>query len=161
MQRVRLLCVGKMSTSFLAQGVAEYSKRLAPLCRFEVVEIGEEYVDEKSGSPALIQAALEKEGQKILEAVPKNARIYALCIEGRQYSSDELAKELNQAAVSGSGEVVFIIGSSHGLAEKVKKAAVVRMSMSKMTFPHQMARLMLAEQIYRAYKIQQGSRYHK
>ncbi len=161
MQRVKIICVGKMSASFLAAGVAEYAKRLSAFCKLDIVEIAEEYVDEKSGSPGMVAAALQKEGQKILAQVPKNALIAALCIEGKQCSSEEFANRLETAALQGEGDVAFIIGSSHGLSEEVKQKAQWKLSLSAMTFPHQMARMMLAEQIYRAFMIRNKSKYHK
>ena len=161
MQRIKIICIGKMSASFLAQGVAEYAKRLSAYCKLEIIELPEEYVDEKSGSPVLVAAALQKEGLKILAQVPKNALIAAMCIEGKQCSSEEFALRLETAALQGEGDVAFVIGSSHGLADEVKQKAQWKLSLSAMTFPHQMARLMLAEQIYRAFMIRSKSKYHK
>lgn len=161
MQRVTVVTVGKLSEAFYAQGVAEYTKRLRPLCRFEIVEIPEENLDEKNASAASIQAALQKEGVKMLAAVPKGAQIVALCVEGKSLSSEALAAWLEQAAIGGQADVAFLIGSSHGLAEEIKQKAALRLSLSAMTLPHQLARLVLTEQIYRAFMIRTGSKYHK
>lgn len=161
MQRVSIVCVGKLSERFYADGVREYAKRLQPLCRFEVLEVAEGRLDEKNASPALVQAALEKEAGRLLAAVPKGAKLAALCVEGRQMSSERFAAWLEEAALSGAGDVAFAIGSSHGLAESVKQKALLHLSLSEFTLPHQMARLVLAEQLYRAFMIRGGSRYHK
>lgn len=161
MQRICVISVGKLSTSFYAAGVAEYAKRLSVHCKFEMIEIAEEAVDEKSASDGVIASALEKEAEKILAAVPKGAGIVALCIEGKAISSEALASYLQQKAVAGIGDIAFVIGSSHGLSDTVKQKASLRLSMSAMTFPHQLARLMLTEQIYRAFMIQAKSKYHK
>lgn len=161
MQRICVIAVGKLSTSFYAAGVAEYAKRLSAYCKFEIVEIAEEAVDEKNASKIVIASALEKEADKILSAVPKSAGIIALCIEGKSISSEALADYLQKKAVEGAGDLAFVIGSSHGLSERVKQKAGLRLSMSAMTFPHQLARLMLTEQIYRAFMIQANSKYHK
>lgn len=160
MQHITIIAVGR-AAGFYADGVAEYQKRLRPLCRFALVEVAEEPLDEKSASPALVAAALEKEGQRILAAVPKNTSLVALCVEGRQLSSEAFAQKLADMAQSGAPAVAFAIGSSHGLGEGVKRAAALKLSLGEMTLPHQLARLVLAEQVYRAMAIRGGSRYHK
>lgn len=161
MQNIQLICIGKCSTRCFAEGVAEYEKRLGAFARFQIVELPEETVQEKNASPAVIEKALEKEGKAILAAVRKGAAIVALCVEGRQLSSEELADYLAQRAGSGAGDVAFVIGSSHGLAPAVKQAAALRFSMGRITMPHQLARLVLTEQIYRACTINAGMKYHK
>ena len=161
MQRVTLLCVGKLSEPFYAGGVAEYAKRLGVLCRFDAVEIAEEPLNEKNASAATAAKALEKEGARLLAALPKGARLVALCVEGKQMTSPALADYLREAALSGQGDVAFVIGSSHGLCDEIKQRADLRLSLSQMTLPHQLARLVLTEQIYRAYMIQGGGKYHK
>ena len=160
MQHITVIALGK-AAGHAAAGVAEYQKRLAPLCRFSVQELAEERVDEKSAGSALIQAALEKKGRRILAAVPKGARLVALCVEGGQMTSEAFAAYLDAAAQSGAPDVAFVIGSSHGLSEEVKRAAALKLSLSQMTLPHQLARLVLCEQIYRALSIRAGSKYHK
>lgn len=157
---VRLICVGKMRERFYIDAFSEYSKRLGAYCRFELTELAEEKLPE-SPSQKEITAALEKEAAGIRKAIPSGAYIVALCVEGRQLSSPELAKLIAQRESSGKPRLCFIIGGSFGLAPEVKAMADLRLSMSEMTFPHHLARVMLAEQIYRGFKINEGSRYHK
>ena len=161
MQKITLICVGKLGQEFLQKGCAEYAKRLGGFCDLKIVELPEELIREKSAGPAQIGKALEKEGERILAAVPKGASLAALCIEGKQISSEELAALLREKAGSGHADIAFVIGSSHGLSQRVKDQAQLRLSMSRMTFPHQLARLMLLEQIYRAASINAGTKYHK
>ncbi len=161
MLNIEILCVGKVNAAYLAEGCAEYAKRAGGLANFRITELPEEPVREKNASQAVIVKALEKEGAAILAHLRKGTKLVALCIEGRQLSSEELADWLAGSAVAGSGDFTFVIGSSHGLAPAVKQAAALRLSMSRMTFPHQLARLMLTEQLYRALSILQGGKYHK
>ena len=161
MQHIDLICIGKLNAPYFAAGVAEYAKRLGGYCDFRIIELPEETVREKNASPAAIAKALDKEGDHILANLRKGAALVALCIEGKVLSSEELAARIADAAQSGAGDMAFVIGSSHGLAPKVKQAAALRMSMSRMTFPHQLARLMLTEQLYRAFSINAGAKYHK
>ena len=160
MQSCNLICVGKLSADYFAAGYREYEKRLSAFCNFRVVELPEEKIDEKQASPPLIAKALEKEGAAILSALPKASTLVALCIEGKPYSSEQLAGFLRERALYGKG-ISFVIGSSHGLSPAVKKAAEIQLSISPMTFPHQLCRLLLTEQIYRAYTINAGTKYHK
>ena len=159
MQNIDLICIGKMNAKYFAEGVAEYQKRLAAFAAFRIIELPEEKIEEKNASDAVVKKALEKEGKAILSNVRKGAAIVA--IEGRQISSDELAQFLADRANSGAGDVAFVIGSSHGLSDEVKKAAALRFSMGRITMPHQLARLVLTEQIYRACTINAGMKYHK
>ena len=161
MQNIDLICVGKLNAKYFAEGVAEYQKRLAAFANFRIIELPEEKIEEKNASDAVVKKALEKEGKAILGNVRKGAAIVAMCIEGKQISSEELAQFLADRAGSGAGDVAFVIGSSHGLADSVKQTASLRLSMSKMTFPHQLARVMLLEQLYRAFSINHGGKYHK
>ena len=161
MQRIDLICVGKLNAAYCAEGVAEYQKRLKGLCEFRIIELPEVTVSEKNAGPAVIEKALEREGKAILASVRKGAAIVAMCIEGKQISSDELAQFLADRANSGAGDVAFVIGSSHGLSDEVKKAAALKFSMGRITMPHQLARLVLTEQIYRACTINAGMKYHK
>lgn len=161
MQNIDLICVGKLNAAYCAAGVAEYQKRLGAYCSFRMIELPEVKIQEKSGSPAVIQKALEKEGAAILANVRKGAAIVALCVEGKQLSSEELAAYVAQRAGSGAGDIAFVIGSSHGLAPQVKQAASLKFSMGRITLPHQLARLVLTEQIYRAFTINAGAKYHK
>ena len=161
MQKITVLCVGKLKEKFYQEAAAEYAKRLGRHCKLEIIELPEEKIEEKNASDAVVKKALEKEGKAILSNVRKGAAIVAMCIEGRQISSDELAQFLADRANSGAGDVAFVIGSSHGLSDEVKKAAALRFSMGRITMPHQLARLVLTEQIYRACTINAGMKYHK
>ena len=161
MQKMTILCTGKLKEKFYLDAVAEYVKRLSRFCKLEIIELPEEKIEEKNASDAVVKKALDKEGKAILSNVRKGAAIVAMCIEGKQISSDELAQFLAQRAGSGAGDVAFVIGSSHGLSDEVKKAAALKFSMGRITMPHQLARLVLTEQIYRACTINAGMKYHK
>ena len=160
MLAVKLICVGKMRERFYIDAFAEYQKRLQSLCRLELVEPTEQRLPENP-SEAEISAALEKEGQEILRAIPADAYVVALCVEGRQMPSEGMAQLIRERENSGKPKLCFVIGGSYGLAESVKARADRRLSMSQMTFPHHLARVMLIEQLYRGFKISEGSRYHK
>ncbi len=160
MQRITVLCVGRLKEKFYIDAAAEYVKRLGRCCRFDLIELPEERLPEDP-SPAQIRQALAVEAASIREKLPKGGAVAALCVEGKTCSSEELARRLEEYAVAGRTQVSFLIGGSFGLDEDLKRAADWRLSMSPMTFPHHMARIMLLEQIYRAYQIQLGTRYHK
>lgn len=161
MQKIDLICVGKLNAAYCAAGVAEYQKRLAALCDFHIIELPEEPISEKNAGEAVIQKALEKEGKAILASLRRGACLVALCVEGKPISSEELAALVAQKAVSGAGDMAFVIGSSHGLAPAVKAAADRCISLGRITLPHQLARLVLAEQLYRAFAINHHIKYHK
>ena len=160
MVNVSLLCVGKLKERFYTEAAAEYVKRLGAYCKLELVEIPECRLPQ-SPSQGEIAAALEKEAQAILGKIPAGSSVVALCVEGKLYSSPELAGLMARWAQTGSKRLAFVIGGSYGLHSSVKEMAWVRLSMSPMTFPHHLARVMVLEQIYRAFKIQEGSSYHK
>lgn len=160
MMNITLLTVGKLKEKFYIEAAAEYQKRLSPFCRFELVELTEERLPQDP-SPAQISAALEKEGKAILARLPKNALLTAMCVEGKLLSSEALSAQMDQWAGGGKSSLAFVIGGSFGLHPSVKQQAALRLSMSPMTFPHHLARVMLLEQIYRAFQISGGSRYHK
>ena len=160
MLNIKLICVGKLKEKFYTAASEEYLKRLTAYAKTEVIEIPEAKRS-ANPSPAETEAALKKEAEKIFEKIPGGASIVAMCIEGTLYSSRDMAELLNSAAVSGVSKLCFIIGGSDGLHESVKARASVRMSMSPMTFPHHLARVMLLEQIYRGLKINEGGKYHK
>ena len=160
MLAVKLICVGKMRERFYTEAFAEYQKRLQSLCRLEPVEIAEQRLGD-APSPREIEAALEKEGAEILKAIPADAYTVALCVEGEQMPSEGMAELIRVRENSGKPKLCFMIGGSYGLAGSVKRRADQRLSMSKMTFPHHLARVMLIEQLYRGFKINEGSRYHK
>lgn len=154
------MALGRLKEKYLVEAIREYEKRLSAFCKFEIVELEPQRLPENP-SDAEISAALEAEADKLFAKIPPQSAVIALCIEGKQLSSPDLAKKLSDLATNGAGTVVFIIGSSYGLSERIKKAAAVRLSMSEMTFPHQLARVMLAEQIYRAFTIINNRKYHK
>ena len=160
MQRVTVLCVGKLKERFYIDAAAEYVKRLQRHCKLELIELPEQRLPDDP-SPAEIQKALRAEGDAIREKLPKGGAVIALCIEGKPCSSQELSRRMADFAVQGKTQLTFLIGGSVGLDEDLKRRADWRLSMSPMTFPHHMARIMLLEQIYRAYQINSGSRYHK
>lgn len=157
---IRLICVGKMREHFYIDAFNEYAKRLQAYCKFECIELAEQRLPE-SPSQKETEAALEREACDILKNIPQDAYVAAMCIEGSQMPSEGMAKLIRQRENSGRPRLCFIIGGSFGLSDKVKARADMRLSMSKMTFPHHLARVMLAEQIYRGFKINEGSRYHK
>lgn len=159
MQRITLLCVGKLKEKFYAEASAEYIKRLGRYCKLDLIELPEERLPEDP-SPAQIRAALAKEAESIRGKLPPSSSLVALCVEGRERSSEELAR-LMAGWAQGEKRLVFLIGGSHGLHESVKDQAAVRLSMSPMTFPHHLARVMLLEQLYRAFQINAGTKYHK
>ena len=156
--QINLITVGKLKEKWLRDAYAEYEKRLTRYCKLSLTELPESRLPE-SPSDAEIAAALQQEGKAILNAC--RGKIIALCIEGKQYASEEFAALLSQYASYGDSTVSFVIGSSFGLADEVKSRADMRFSMSKMTFTHQIARVLLAEQIYRAFQITSGGKYHR
>ena len=160
MLAVRLICVGKMREKFYIDAFEEYRKRLQAYCRLELTEITEQRLSDRPAEKE-IAAALEREGQEILKAVPADAYLVALCVEGKQMPSEGMAALIAARESSGKPKLCFVIGGSFGLAPAVKARADRRLSMSEMTFPHHLARVMLIEQVYRGFKINEGSQYHK
>ena len=160
MQRVKIICVGKIKERFYEDAAAEYVKRLSRFCKLEIVELKEERLPEDP-SPAQIDAALFREAEAIRAKLPPSAAVVALCIEGRLRSSEELAGQLEAWGGDSSKHLVFLIGGSYGLHPSIKAEARDRLSMSPMTFPHHLARVMLLEQLYRGYQLLEGGRYHK
>lgn len=157
---VNIICIGKLKEKFLKDAVAEYAKRLSAFCKFTVSELAEERLPD-TPSDAQILKTINTEGERILKAVNTRDFVFAMCIEGKQLTSDELSTKLNEIIVNGSATIDFIIGGSYGLSETVKSRADFKLSMSKMTFPHQLARVMITEQIYRGFMISGGTKYHK
>lgn len=160
MQKVTILCVGKLKEKFYTDAVAEYAKRLSRFCKLEILELPEDRLPDDP-SQAQIDAALAKEAEAIRSKLPSSATLIAMCVEGKTRSSEELAKMMADGASRGESHLVFLIGGSFGLHPSIKAQAAYRLSMSPMTFPHHLARVMLLEQIYRGYQINAGSRYHK
>lgn len=155
-----IIAVGKLKEAHFKAACDEYIKRLGACGGMTVIELPEQRLPDKP-SAAEINAALAKEAAAIRGKIPKGAFICAMCIEGKELSSEALADRLSQLKSGGNSNVVFLIGGSFGLDEGLKKEAGLRLSMSPMTFPHHLARVMLLEQVYRAEKIMEGSRYHK
>ena len=160
MINLNIICVGKLKEQYLRDASAEYIKRMQTLCKLTITELQAEKLSDNP-SQKEIERALEAEGKRIIEKIPKGAAVFAMCIEGKQRSSEELSAELDNLALSGINNAVFIIGGSFGLSDEVKMKSKYKLSMSKMTFPHQLARIMLLEQLYRASQISLGTRYHK
>lgn len=160
MQSVNIICVGKLKEKYLISAVEEYSKRLQRYCKFTLTELKDEPTPDNP-SDRERNIVLEKEGRRILDKIPSSANVTALCIEGKQVSSEAFADSFSALALSGVSQRVFIIGGSMGLSDEVKKRADIKLSFSPMTFPHQLMRVMLCEQIYRAYTIINGEKYHK
>ncbi len=160
MLHIKLICVGKLREKYYIEAFREYEKRLGAYCRLECVEIAEQRLPDPPSDKELA-AALEREAAEVLKAVPSDAWLCALCVEGRQLSSEDLAELIASRENSGKPKLCFVIGGSYGLSPAVKQRADLKLSFSSMTFPHHLARVMLAEQIYRGFKINEGSRYHK
>ena len=160
MLSVYLICVGKLKEKFYLEACGEYSKRLSPYCKLTVVELPEERLPQNP-SQAQIQQALEKEGRAIRAKLPPGSSLVCLCVEGRLCSSQELAGMVRACENGPARHLAFVIGGSYGLAQSLKSEAFINLSMSPMTFPHHLARVMVLEQIYRAFKINEGSSYHK
>lgn len=158
--RVSVLCVGKIKERFFTDAIKEYEKRLSRYCKLSVTELADEKTPD-GASEALEEQIKKKEGERILKAIPEGAYVIALAIEGKQPSSEELADYVERLGVNGTSHIVLIIGGSLGLSKEVLQKADYLLSFSKMTFPHQLMRVVLLEQLYRAYRIINGEPYHK
>jgi 23S rRNA (pseudouridine1915-N3)-methyltransferase len=159
MLSVKIICIGKLKESFWKNACAEYAKRLKSFCTFSIIELPESRIADNP-SQSQIDTALITEGQKILSHI-KNSAVFALCIEGVPFSSEKLSETIDSLSINGTSSIVFVIGSSYGLSNEVKEKAKYKISMSAMTFPHQLARVMLCEQIYRSFQIINHGKYHK
>ena len=155
--KIKIIALGKIKEKFLKDGIEEFLKRLTPYATVEVIELTPVEIRDEN----LTQKALEQEGVKILENIKPNSYVITLEILGKQLSSEDFAQKINEITISGISELVFVIGSSCGIAQNVSQRADFKLSISKMTFLHQFARLLLVEQIYRAFKILKGEIYHK
>lgn len=158
--KIKLVTVGKLKEKYLKDGIAEYMKRLNRFCKVEMVELADEKTPDKA-SDLENQQILEKEGNKILAKINEREFVFALAIEGNQFPSEKFSQLMMDTTVHGFSYITFVIGGSLGLSPAVKKRANLLMSFGKLTLPHQLMRLVLIEQIYRAFMIQQGSPYHK
>lgn len=159
MAQITLITVGTLKETYLKDAVSEYKKRLSQYARVDEVNIKEEKIQNEDDASE-IRRALESEADKIIAAIPKGASKIALCVEGKQYDSVGLAKLIGRMNDE-SGKIALIIGSSHGLSERVKKECDVRLSVSELTFPHQLMRVVLFEALYRSFTILAGKKYHK
>ena len=159
MVQVTVITVGNLKEAYWRDAMAEYEKRLCAFCKPEMVQLKEAKLPENP-SEGEIKTALADEGKRILAAIPPRAYTIALCVEGKQFPSEALAKKL-EGVLAESGHLCLIIGSSHGLAPEVKAAAKLRLSVSELTFPHQMMRVLLLEVLYRCFSILKGTKYHK
>ena len=161
MLNVNIITVGKLKESYLRDACAEYIKRLGGFCKLTVTELPESKLSD-SPSEKEIDIALSNEGKAIREKISENNSYnIVMCIEGKQMPSEKLAEKIERVSVEGKSRLNFVIGSSFGIAEEIKKLADLRLSMSEMTFPHQLARVMLLEQLYRSFQILNGGKYHK
>lgn len=158
--RITLICVGKLKEKYLAEGVEEYSKRLGRYCTLELIELADEKTPEHAGQ-ALVEIIKNKEGERILKVLREEAYCIALAIKGNMLSSEELADKIDALGVSGCSHISFVIGGSLGLSDEVLKRADYKLSFSKLTFPHQLMRMIVLEQIYRSYRIIHNQPYHK
>ncbi|PLA76821.1 23S rRNA (pseudouridine(1915)-N(3))-methyltransferase RlmH [Ligilactobacillus agilis] len=157
---IKIIGVGKLKEKYLKHGIAEYAKRLGKFCKFEIVEVPDEKAPEKL-SAAEMEGVKEKEGERILAKIRDKEYVYALAIEGKERSSEEFAQEIAQLTTYGRSDITFVIGGSLGLSPAVLKRAETKISFGRFTLPHQLMRLVLSEQIYRAFMINNGSPYHK
>ena len=157
MVKVKIVAVGKVKEKYFLDGINEYAKRLKRFCQFSIVEVAEENYDKAQGK--MLDVIKEKEAERILPNL--KGFVFAMAIEGEKFSSENFAKKIKNLTDDGVGEFTFVIGGSYGLSDKVKKRADKLISFSDMTFPHTLFRLMLCEQIYRAYTINEGTAYHK
>ena len=155
--KIKIIALGKIKEKFLKDGIDEFLKRLTPYATVEIVELNPVEIKDE----ALTQRALEQEAEKILANIKPNSYVITMEILGKQLSSEDFAQKINEITISGISELVFIIGSSCGIAPSVSQRADFKLSISKMTFLHQFARLLLVEQIYRAFKILKNETYHK
>lgn len=158
--KITLITVGKIKEKYFTDAIAEYAKRLSRYCKLEIIEVADEKTPD-GASEALENQIKEKEGERILSKVSDSAYVVALAIEGKQLSSEELADKMEKWNVGGISHLVFIIGGSLGLTPKVLNRADYKLSFSKMTFPHQLMRVVLLEQIYRSFRIRNNEPYHK
>lgn len=156
--KIKIVCLGKLKENYLIDGINEYSKRISRFSKIEIIELPDEKIPD-SPSKAQCDAVLKAEGEKIKKHL--EGFIVALCIEGKNLSSEELAEKLSTVTLNGDSTISFIIGGSLGIDDSIKNTADLKLSFSKMTFPHQLMRLILTEQIYRAFKINANETYHK
>ncbi len=157
--KIKIICVGKLKEKYLKDGIEEYVKRLSRFASLEIVELADEKIPDNA-SDVVCERIKKHEGDKILSKISSNEYVISLCVEGIQISSEQLAQKISEIVMT-SSTIDFVIGGSLGLSNEVKQRSDFRLSFSKMTFPHQLMRLILCEQIYRAFKINNNEQYHK
>lgn len=157
---ITILAVGKLKEKYFIQGIGEYAKRLGPYAKVTIIEVPDEKAPENL-SAAEVEQVKQAEGERLLKKLPANAFVIALAIEGKQMPSEDFAEKIRELATYGHSDIAFIIGGSNGLSDEILRRSDFQLSFSKFTFPHQLMRLILIEQIYRAFKIMRGEPYHK
>lgn len=157
--KITIACVGKIKEKYLTQGIEEFTKRLTPFCKLETLSINEEKMPDNP-SPAEKEQVLDRETKRLMAIIPENSYVILLDVIGKQISSPELAEKIDALALAGTSHITFVIGGAFGYTDALRKKADFALSFSKMTFTHQMIRLLLVEQIYRAFKISRGEKYH-
>lgn len=158
--KISILCVGKIKEAYLSEGIREYVKRLGRYCKLEIIEVPDEKAPENAGEAKNLQIK-EKEGERIFKYIKEDAYVIALALEGKQLDSVELSEKIEHLGIGGVSHIMFVIGGSLGLDKKILNRADYLLSFSRMTFPHQLMRMILLEQIYRSYRILTGQPYHK
>lgn len=158
--KINIICVGRLKEDYLSDGIKEYAKRLSRFTTVNIIELPDEKIPDNA-SESICEKIKETEGKKILAKIGKDDYVISLCVEGKQLPSEDFASTISDVLLSGKSTISFIIGGSLGLDEEIKKISDLRLSFSKMTFPHQLMRLVLIEQIYRAFKINANEQYHK
>lgn len=157
---IKIITVGKLKEKYLVQGIAEYTKRLSKYAKIDLIEVPDEKAPENLSQAEMIQVK-EKEGERILAKIKEQEFVFVLAINGKQLSSEDFAKQIDNLGIQGKSQLTFVIGGSLGLSEAVMKRSNEQLSFGKMTYPHQLMKLILVEQIYRAYRIIKGEPYHK
>ena len=157
---IQIVAVGKLKEKYLVQGIAEYAKRIGPYAKLDIVEVPDEQAPETM-SAAEEERVKAKEGERILSKIKPDSHVVAMAIDGQMWTSDQLSDHLNKLATYGQSNVTFIIGGSNGLSEEVLRRADTKLSFGRITYPHQLIRLVLVEQVYRAFKIMRGEPYHR
>ncbi|MFI3227642.1 MAG: 23S rRNA (pseudouridine(1915)-N(3))-methyltransferase RlmH [Clostridia bacterium] len=160
MLNIKIICVGKLKEKYLVDAIKEYEKRLKTMCKLEIIEVSEHKTVDNPNDTQILQC-INEESKNICKKIGDREFLIPMCIEGNQVSSEQLAQKFDDVSLQGISKITFIIGGSHGIDNDIKNRANMKLSMSKMTFPHQLARVMLLEQIYRAFSINLGTKYHK
>lgn len=158
--KITVLCVGKVKERFFTDAIKEYSKRLSRYCKLEIIEVADEKTPD-GASELVVSQIKEKEAERMEKYLPDSAYVIALAIEGKKLTSEKLAEKIDSLGISGTSHLVFLIGGSLGMSDRLLKRADYLLSFSDMTFPHQLMRVILLEQVYRSYRIIHGEPYHK